>query len=158
MPRGSRRRARIAALQALYEGDQSTHDVADTVARHLGDAPMATDAETFVRHLVEGVQEHRSDIDRLIARRASAFPLSDMSPVDRNILRLAIYEMLFDNRPAPTRVVINEAVELAKGYGSASSGRFVNGVLGAVALEAAGATETESIAEVNGRDETAPRA
>ena len=64
-------------------------------------------------------------------------PLEEMSPVDRNVLRLAIYEVLFDNHRAPIRVAINEAVEIAKGYGSESSGRFVNGVLGAVALEVA---------------------
>ena len=69
----------------------------------------------------------------MISERASAFPLADMAPVDRNVLRLAVFEVLLDNRGAPVRAAINEAVELAKGYGSESSGRFVNGVLDRVA-------------------------
>jgi transcription antitermination protein NusB len=84
-----------------------------------------------------------------IERHAPAFPLEDMAGIDRNVLRLAIYEVLFDTGRAPLRVAINEAVDIAKGYGSESSGRFVNGVLGAVALEAAQQHERNRAAPVN---------
>ena len=136
MAQGSRRSSRIAALQVLFEADISGHDPSVAMERHFADTRMGPDAQQFARELVEGVRRHRAEIDERIARLTPAFPLEDMASVDRNVLRLAIYEMLFDNR-APLRVAINEAVELAKGYGSESSGRFVNGVLGAVALEIA---------------------
>ena len=84
------------------------------------------------------MQQYHQQIDYEIATHATQFPLKDMAAVDRNVLRLAIYEVLFDNRAAPLRAVINEAVEIAKGYGTESSGRFVNGVLGAIALAASG--------------------
>ena len=134
---GSRRRSRIVALQTLYEHDLSGHTLRTVLPRKLRESRLPDEASAFVRSLVNGVEAHLDQLDRIIERLAPAFPLSDMSAVDRNVLRLAIYEMLFDNRRAPTAVVINEAVELAKGYGSDSSGRFVHGVLGAVALEAA---------------------
>ena len=133
MPTGSRRRSRIIAFQALYEADQSGHPPATVLDRHLEEAGLPGAAAGFVRELVSGVEEHLEEIDGMIAERATAFPLSEMAPVDRNVLRLAIFEICFDNRRAPLAVAINEAVELAKGYGSESSGRFVHGVLGAIA-------------------------
>ncbi len=133
MPTGSRRRSRIIAFQALYEADQAGHETADVLERHLDETGLSEAASGFVRELVDGVAEHRAEIDAMIGERAPAFPLGEMAPVDRNVLRLAIFEICFDNRRAPLAVVINEAVELAKGYGSESSGRFVHGVLGSVA-------------------------
>ncbi len=133
MPTGSRRRSRIIAFQALYEADQSGHETDDVLERHLDETGLSEAASGFVRELVGGVGEHRAEIDAMIGERAPAFPLGEMAPVDRNVLRLAIFEICFDNRRAPLAVVINEAVELAKGYGSESSGRFVHGVLGSVA-------------------------
>jgi transcription antitermination protein NusB len=133
----SRRRSRIAAFQALFEADISGRPPREVLERHLADARLSAEARGFAEALVDGVAAERSTIDDVIRRYAPAFPLADMAPVDRNVLRLAIYEVLFDNRRAPLRVAINEAVEIAKGYGSESSGRFVNGVLGAVALGAA---------------------
>jgi N utilization substance protein B len=133
---GSRRRSRIVAFQTLFEADTAGRDIRATLDRQVREARLSEDAAAFADHLVEGVEQHREAIDTVIRERAPAFPLSDMAPVDRNVLRLAIYEVLFDNQPAPLRTAINEAVELAKGYGSESSGRFVNGVLGAVALAA----------------------
>ncbi|HJM75535.1 MAG TPA: transcription antitermination factor NusB [Dehalococcoidia bacterium] len=134
-----RRRSRITAFQALYEADVSGRDVTEALKRQIEVARLTADGAEFARHLVEGVQVHREGIDAEIAQYASAFPLADMAAVDRNVLRLAIFEVLFDNRAAPLRVAINEAVEIAKGYGAESSGRFVNGVLGAVALATQGA-------------------
>lgn len=137
MPARSRRRSRIVAFQTLFEIDTvPRRDPAETLARHADDAKLSEDASEFARALVDGVRANQTAIDNVIRERAPAFPLEDMPPVDRNVLRLAIYEVLFDNQPAPLRTAINEAVELAKGYGSESSGRFVNGVLGSVALAA----------------------
>lgn len=126
----------------LFESEQHAQPIEETLDRRLAEADLDTSAREFARALVEGVEEHRASIDEVISRHAPAFPLSEMAPVDRNVLRLAIYEVLFDNRRAPLRVAINEAVDIAKGYGSESSGRFVNGVLGAVALEAAERNES----------------
>ncbi|MBX7111503.1 MAG: transcription antitermination factor NusB [Dehalococcoidia bacterium] len=141
---GSRRRSRIVAFQTLFEADTAGRDPRETMQRHLREAHLSEEAAEFTAHLVEGVERHRAAIDDVIRERAPAFPLSEMPPVDRNILRLAIYEVLFDNQPAPLRTAINEAVELAKGYGSESSGRFVNGVLGAVALAASSGDDTDT--------------
>jgi N utilization substance protein B len=138
---GSRRRSRIVAFQALFESDVSGKDLWATVERHLSESRLSQEGQAFARRLVEGVEAHRAEIDAVIAERAPAFPLEEMAPVDHNVLRLAIFELLFDNRAAPLRVAINEAVEIAKGYGSESSARFVNGVLGAVALAASGESE-----------------
>jgi N utilization substance protein B len=142
MASSSRRRSRILAFQTLFESEQHSRDTLEVLDRRLRESDLSDDGREFVRTLVNGVTEQRDSIDEVIARHASAFPLSEMAPVDRNVLRLAIYEVLFDNRRAPLRVAINEAVEIAKGYGSESSGRFVNGVLGAVALEAAERNES----------------
>lgn len=142
MASGSRRRSRILAFQVLFEAEQHDRVLAKVLDVRLGESKLSEDGSAFVRGLVDGVAENRDEIDAVIERYASAFPLADMAPVDRNVLRLAIYEVLFDNRGAPLRVAINEAVEIAKGYGSESSGRFVNGVLGAVALEAAERNES----------------
>jgi transcription antitermination protein NusB len=141
MARGGRRRARIVAFQVLFEADASARPIGPVLERRLSEAALSEDSDEFVRHLIDGVQQHLAEIDATIARYAASFPLEDMAPVDRNVLRLAVFEVLFDNRGAPLRAAINEAVELAKGYGSESSGRFVNGVLGAVALAASGQQE-----------------
>lgn len=138
MAGSSRRRSRILAFQALFEADSRGRDLEGMLERHLRESRLSTSGREFARHLVTGVAEHREQIDGIIEELAPAFPLAEMAPVDRNVLRLAIFEVLFDNSGAPLRVAINEAVEIAKGYGSESSGRFVNGVLGAVALTASG--------------------
>jgi len=144
MASSSRRRSRILAFQTLFESEQHSRDTLEVLDRRLRESDLSDNGREFVRTLVNGVTEQRDSIDEVIVRHASAFPLSEMAPVDRNVLRLAIYEVLFDNRRAPLRVAINEAVEISKGYGSESSGRFVNGVLGAVALEAAERNESAS--------------
>ncbi len=142
MASSSRRRSRILAFQTLFEAEQHSRDTVEVLERRLDESDLSDDGREFVRGLVNGVTAQRDAIDEVIVRHAPAFPLAEMAPVDRNVLRLAIYEVLFDNRRAPLRVAINEAVEIAKGYGSESSGRFVNGVLGAVALEAAERNES----------------
>ena len=132
-----RRKARIAALQALYESDVSHHDPIPTLARLIEEEALNEQQAAFARELVDGVIEHRESIDDVIRQAAPQWPVEQLSAVDRNILRLAIREILMNNG-APIRAAINEAVELAKSYGSESSAKFINGVLGSVSLSLAG--------------------
>jgi len=129
---GVRRKARIIALQALYELDCSAHQPNEAMARLLDEKPLPDDAAEFARSLMDGVLKNKKNIDDVIRRFAPAFPVEQIASIDRNILRLAIFEILFDNR-VPVKAAINEAVELAKSFGSDTSQKFVNGVLGSVA-------------------------
>ena len=137
MPPGPRRRARIAALQALYEADSTQHDALAALQRISRRERLADESAVFARELVEGVLERREEIDHKIAAAATAWPVDQLAPIDRNILRLAIREMLGDNG-APVRAIINEAVELAKSFGSDNSAKFINGVLGAIERQSRG--------------------
>ncbi len=128
---GARRRARALALQALYEVDSVGHDVEGVLSRLLDETRLSEENSAFVRELVIGVVRDKEKIDLDIQRFAPAWPVEQISLVDRNILRLAIFEILLDNK-VPVKVAINEAVELAKMFGSDNSPKFVNGVLGAI--------------------------
>jgi len=128
---GGRRRARVAALQALYEADTSRHTAERALQRIVARERLPKEPAAFARDLIQGVLAQQDQIDRLIAQAATAWPLEQLPPVDRNILRLAIHEMLGDNG-TPVGAVINEAVELAKSFGSENSAKFVNGVLGTI--------------------------
>ena len=125
----TRREARILALQTLFEVDSADHNPDVVLAHRLEEDPLSPRGEAFLRQLVSGVLEHQRDLDRTIAGIATDWPLEQMATVDRNILRLAIYEIMMADE-TPVKVAINEAVELAKMFGSDSSRRFVNGVLG----------------------------
>ncbi len=127
----ARRKARALVLQALYEIDTAKHDPEEVVDYLLDAVKLPEENASFVRELVRGVVQNREKIDENIERFAPAWPLRQMPVVDRNILRLAIFEVLLDNR-VPVKVAINEAVELAKTFGSDNSSRFVNGVLGSI--------------------------
>ena len=107
------------------------HNAEAALGRLLEGGPLSEDGTVFARGLVGGVIAHREEIDRHIRKFAPAWPLEQMPAVDRNILRLAIFEVLLDNS-VPVKVGINEAVELAKTFGSDSSPKFINGVLGSV--------------------------
>jgi N utilization substance protein B len=131
---GTRRKARIAALQALYELDCTKHKAEEALARLRAGETLAQEALSFSEELVKGVLQNKSELDALIKRFAPAFPPEQMSIIDRNILRLAIFEILFNDK-TPIKVAINEAVELAKKFGSDSSPRLINGVLGSVTTE-----------------------
>jgi N utilization substance protein B len=131
-----RRKARIAALQALYEGDVSHHDTLTALTRISADEGLTDAQAAFARELVEGVLEQRDALDDVIRQAAPQWPVAQLSAIDRNILRLAIREILMNNG-APIRAAINEAVELAKSFGSDNSARFVNGVLGSVSVSLA---------------------
>jgi len=128
---GERRRARILAFQALYEINSAGHDVEAVVTHLLANGELSEENASFVRDLVSSVIRNKEKIDRNIKNFAPAWPIEQIPLVDRNILRLAISEILFDNK-VPVKVAINEAVELAKMFGSDSSPKFVNGVLGSV--------------------------
>jgi N utilization substance protein B len=125
----------MLALQALYEID-TTHHPAGTVLDHrLAEDPLPEDGEAFARELITGVLQHQAELDEMIQRYAPEWPVDQMAVVDRNVLRIAIYEFSL-GRVTPIKVAINEAVELAKLFGSDSAPRFVNGVLGALATPA----------------------
>ena len=128
---GERRKARVLALQALYEVDSVGHKVEEVVNHLLAKEGLSEENASFTRELVNGVIQNREKIDENIQSLASAWPLEQIPAVDRNILRLAILEILLDNK-VPVKVAINEAVELAKTFGSDNSPKFVNGVLGSV--------------------------
>ena len=125
-----RRRARSLALQALYEID-SVHHPSEEVLARLGD-DLSPEALEFMRLLVLGTLESAPELDVMVAENAPEWPVSELAIIDRNILRLAIWELLIWGE-TPVKVAINEAVELAKRFGSDSAPRFINGVLGSVA-------------------------
>ncbi len=129
-----RRRARVVALQALFEIDSVDHDPESVLQQRLADNLLPSKGSQFASQLVQGVMAHRSELDRLISKKAPEWPIEQMAIIDRNILRMAIFEMAID-RGTPAKVAINEAIDLAKMFGSDSSHRFVNGVLGAIVSE-----------------------
>jgi N utilization substance protein B len=125
----ARHQARIAALQALYEIDCAGHAAGPVLERRLAEAQLTQAVEDFARNLVAGTLKHQDVLDLFIHRHAPEWPLDQMAYIDRNILRMAIFEFAVDGQ-TPIKVAINEAVELAKMFGSDSAPRFVNGVLG----------------------------
>ena len=128
----SRTRARALALQALYEIDIANHPPADVFHERLEESELSEDLAEFARQIIFGVLPLRHDLDHILARYAPEWPLEQIAAIDRNILRLACWEFAVYHQ-TPVKVAINEAVELAKLYGSDSAPRFVNGVLGSLA-------------------------
>jgi N utilization substance protein B len=131
-----RHRARIVALQALYEIDSTGHPPTLVLEQRLEETHLSDAGIAFARELTSGVCDHRERLDHLIGRYAPDWPVDQIATVDRNILRIAIYEILIGVE-TPVKVAINEAVELAKTFGSDSSSRFVNGVLGTLVAQEA---------------------
>jgi len=140
-PRGGRghssarhaRDARVLAFEVLYEVDIARHTAADVFERRVAEeGVLAEDAER-PRMLVRGVLQSRQELDALIQTHAPSWPIEQLSAVERNILRLAIFELRHMRDQVPVGVAINEAVELAKMFGGDAASRFVNGVLGQVA-------------------------
>jgi N utilization substance protein B len=119
-------------LEILYEVDIAEHLAEDVIERRLQEQPMESAGIAFTEKLVHGVIQYKADMDKLIAEYAPEWPLDQMAVIDRNILRIAIFEFLIDSG-TPVKVAINEAVELAKLYGADSAPRFINGVLGSLA-------------------------
>jgi N utilization substance protein B len=132
----NRHLGRIVALQTLYEfefrtqsGDESA-DVEEILSRNLDRYETAIDDTKFVKSLVAGVLAEQKDIDAKVQPIAPDWPIDQIARVDRNILRIGVYELLHQADIVPPKVAINEAVELAKAFGSDNSSKFVNGVLG----------------------------
>jgi N utilization substance protein B len=132
-----RRRARVLTLQTLYEVDMANHVPGKVLQRHFQDNALPEEGQRFASHLVSGVVANQARLDELIGRFAPEWPLDQMAAIDRNILRMAIFEFMLDGQ-TPVKVAINEAVDLAKMFGSDSSARFVNGVLGSLAASMGG--------------------
>ncbi len=128
----SRTRARSLALQVLYEIDLANHSPAEVLQARLDETPLGQDLAEFARRIVFGCLPLLDLIDHVIAKYAPEWPFDQIAVIDRNILRIACWEFAV-SRETPIKVVINEAVELAKTYGSDSAPRFVNGVLGSLA-------------------------
>jgi len=135
----SRHIARSIVLQSLYELDfnkDKNLDIEKILERNKQEFGTGIDEDDFVRNLAQGVIKHQKQIDEIIIKSAPDWPIHQITIVDRNVLRIGIYELLFgDKNEVPPKVAINEAIELAKGYGGESSGRFVNGVLGTIFRE-----------------------
>ena len=129
----SRTKARSVALQVLYEMDQSDHLPGDIVSQRIIDVPLEDRLEKFAEEIIYGVVPIRSTLDSLISNYAPEWPLDQVAIIDRNILRIALWELAF-SIDTPVKVIINEAIELGKMYGSDSSPRFINGVLGSLVI------------------------
>ena len=129
----SRTRARSLALQVLYEVDITNHPPGVVFKERLEDTPLTDELAEFARQIIFGVLPLLETLDQIIAEYAPEWPLDQIAAIDRNILRLACWEFAAPGGETPIKVAINEAVELAKLYGSDSAPRFVNGVLGSLA-------------------------
>jgi len=126
-------------MQSLYEWDfkgSKNEELAGIVERNIKEFASGVDDPTFVVQLVEGVVKNLDNINSIIEKAAPQWPLDQIAIIDRNVLRVGLYELLFGSRDeVPPKVAINEAIELAKSFGGDSSGKFVNGVLGTVYRE-----------------------
>lgn len=132
----NRHLGRIVAMQTLYEydfrgGEGEKVDLKPILDRNLGEFSSAIDDTAFVHDVVDGVLKHQDDIDGLISPAAPEWPVDQIAKIDKVILRMGVYELSF-KRDVPPKVVINEAVELAKSFGGENSSKFVNGVLGTI--------------------------
>ncbi|GBG55032.1 N utilization substance protein B homolog [Sporomusaceae bacterium FL31] len=129
----SRRKAREMALQALFQLDFNKSDKNEALDAVFSEREAITDnAKQYTQELVSGTQDHLDEIDEIIANNSTEWKLGRMAGVDRNITRIAIYELKFGKEQLAPNIIINEAVELAKTFGSDESGRFVNGILGSL--------------------------
>ena len=127
-----RRKARLAAVQALFELDFQSRSPEDVIGERLTEVSLSEENREFARRLVQGVVHDKGEIDARIAAAAPQWPIDQIAHVDKNVLRLAIYELMFEDKSVPPKVAISEAIELARLLGSGTSPKFVNGVLGAV--------------------------
>ncbi len=141
----TRHLARTIVLQSLYEWDFYKHesDLPVIIERNIKEYGPGIDEPDFVWRIAKGVIEHLGEIDAIITRVAPEWPLEQIAIIDRNVLRIGLYELLYaDRNEVPPKVAINEAIEIAKNYGGQNSPKFVNGVLGTVFRETEAAKET----------------
>ena len=150
--RGRRSRAREAALKILYQLDITRDSAEEGLKIFFRHHHISADAKPFISSLVQGTAGHMTRIDELLTQHATNWALNRMAIVDRNILRLGVYELLFSEE-TPPKVVIDEAVELAKRLGSPDSGKFVNGVLDSIHKGEMGGAAVQAAAPA---EETAP--
>ena len=127
-----RTRARSLALQVLYEVDIANHPPGEVFKLRLEEFPLTDELAEFARQIIFGILPLTHELDQLIAKYAPDWPLDQIAAIDRNILRMSLWEFAIQGE-TPIKVAINEAVELAKHYGSDSAPRFINGVLGSLA-------------------------
>lgn len=140
----NRHLSRSIAMQTLYEWDfngsasltmsgKKDKKIEEILERNIEEFAPGLEDDKFARDLIKGVLENKEKIDAIIAKTAPEWPIDQISIVDRNVLRIGIYELLYSNRSeVPPKVAINEAIELAKSFGGETSGKFVNGVLGTI--------------------------
>jgi len=134
----SRHLSRSIVMQSLYEWDffGKKPDLKKIVEKNIKEFAPGLEDETFIWQLVTGVVKRLPDVDKIIEKAAPEWPIEQITIVDRNVLRVGLYELLFgDKKEVPPKVAINEAIELAKTFGGESSGKFINGVLGTVYKE-----------------------
>jgi len=135
----SRHLARSIVLQSLYEWDfrdKNEKKLENILDRNIKELGVDKDDAEFINNLIKGIIENKSKIDKIIEKAAPEWPIEQITIVDRNVLRIGLYELLFGKRKeVPPKVAINEAIELAKTYGGDSSGKFINGVLGTIYRE-----------------------
>ena len=134
-------------MQSLYEWDfrgKKKDSLKEILERNTKEFAAGLEDPSFIYQLADGVTEHLKEIDKIIEKAAPQWPLEQIAVVDRNVLRVGLYELLFGNREeVPPKVAINEAIELAKTFGGESSGKFINGVLGTVYKEIDKSTNRE---------------
>lgn len=135
----SRHLSRSIVMQSLYEWDfygKKPEDLKKITERNINEFGPGLEDKDFVWQLIDGVTSHIADIDKIIEKAAPEWPINQITIVDRNVLRIGLYELLYSNKEeVPPKVAINEAIELAKNFGGESSGKFINGVLGTVYKE-----------------------
>lgn len=135
----SRHLSRSIAVQSLYEWDFKNYNDAvlpQIIKRNIEEFGPGLKEEKFVYDLINGVVKHKKELDTIIEKAAPMWPIEQIDVIDRNVLRLGLYELLYENKEeVPPKVAINEAIELAKSFGGESSGKFINGVLGTVYRE-----------------------
>ncbi len=149
----TRHLVRTIVLQSLYEWDfyKKEKDLAQIVERNVAEFGPGIDEPDFVWRLVKGIVEHLEDINKIIEKAAPEWPLDQIAIIDRNVLRIGLFELLYaDKGEVPPKVAINEAIEIAKSYGGVNSPRFINGVLGTVYKEIGG----EDLEEKQLKEET----
>lgn len=140
----TRHLARSIVLQSLYEWDfyNRRTDLTKIIERNLEEFGPGMDEPEFVWRIANGVIKNLDNLNKIIERAAPEWPLNQISIIDRNVLRIGLYELLFANpEEVPAKVAINEAIELAKNYGGPNSGKFINGVLGTVYKEMESSTK-----------------
>lgn len=134
----SRHLSRSIAMQSLYEWDfsEKKRDLTELIEKNLKEFGPGLEDPSFTWQLVTGVVQKLNEIDKIIEKAAPEWPINQINIIDRNVLRIGLYELLYSDKIAvPPKVAINEAIELAKSFGGESSGKFINGVLGTVYKE-----------------------